>query len=195
MAENQSTLAPSSKVVVIGGSAGSIEAVLQIFRELNPFNNFSLVIILHRKEFQQSDLAGLFSYHSPVPTTEIEDKWPLNNGEIYLAPADYHLLFEKDKTMTVDLSEKVNHSRPSIDVSFESAARTYGENTIGIILSGANHDGAKGLLTIKEAGGTTIVQSPIEATYPFMPRAAIREKAADHLFSCSQIAAYLNQIA
>lgn len=192
MAKNQ-RINPK-RLVVIGGSAGSIEVIISILHLLKPFTTFSIVIIIHRKDFVQSNLAELFSFHTSLKISEIEDKWPLLKGEIYLAPANYHILIEKNLDLVVDSSEKVNHSRPSIDVTFQSAAEIFNDKTIGILLSGANNDGTIGLQKIKQLGGFSIAQNPIQATYPFMPRNVIKLKAVNAIYTIEEIAQYLNQL-
>ncbi|MFZ0596420.1 MAG: chemotaxis protein CheB, partial [Flavobacterium sp.] len=142
------------KVVIIGGSAGSLNALMQILPELPDLNGFAIVIVVHRKSTDDQTLEDLISLKSSIPFKIIEDKVPLVPGFVYVAPSNYHLLFEKNKTLSLDISEKINYSRPSIDVSFESAAEIYGNSLVGILLSGSNSDGTQGLKAIKAAGGT-----------------------------------------
>jgi two-component system chemotaxis response regulator CheB len=124
---------------------------------------------------------------------EAEDKEQIMEGHIYISPADYHMLVEYDKSLALSKDEKVNYSRPSIDVLFESAAAVYGKHLGGIILTGSNHDGAKGLSKIKENGGITIVQDPAEAEYKEMPEAAIRTGKADHIITLQGISQFLRE--
>src|SRR5690606_15964808 len=114
-------------------------------------------------------LAELFSNKTSIPVKEIDEKEQIKRGMIYIAPPDYHTLIEKDKTFSLDFSEKVNYSRPGIDVTFQTAAEAYGQGAAAILLSGANADGTSGLDTIKAFGGITIVQSPQTAEVDFMP--------------------------
>ena len=164
----------SLKMIMIGGSAGSLEIILNIVSELPINTGFCCVIIIHRKPSSESILQDLFSSKTPLPVKEVEDKEVIVPGTIYLAPPDYHLLFENTTTFSLDASEKVHFSRPSIDVSFESAAQVFPASTIGILLSGANADGAKGLQKIETAGSVIIVQDPNTADVSYMPDQALK---------------------
>lgn len=132
-------------------------------------------------------LEELFSFKTEIPVREVEDKTLLEPGYIYIAPSDYHLLFEKNGLISLDVSEKINFSRPSIDVSFESAADVFGPSLVGILLSGANADGTQGLIAIKNAGGKTIVQKPESSKMPFMPQNAILNAFPDHVLDENEI--------
>ncbi|HEV7379500.1 MAG TPA: chemotaxis protein CheB, partial [Dyadobacter sp.] len=147
-----------NKIIVIGGSAGSLEVLFQLLPLLRDDIYASILIVLHRRSSTESSLSELLANKCNLPLTEAEDKDIIQPGHIYLAPSDYHLLVEKDNTLSLDDSEKVNYSRPSLDVTFESAADVYGASVTGIVLSGANDDGTLGLLAIQRAGGTVIVQ-------------------------------------
>lgn len=189
MAEDQ--INPKCKVVIIGGSAGSLNALMQILPELSALNSFALVIVLHRRGTDDMTLEELIKIKTEVPVKIIEDKEPLVPGFLYVAPSNYHLLFEKEETMSLDTSEKVNYSRPSIDVSFESAAEIYGDSLIGILLSGSNADGTEGLKTIQKAGGIIIVQDPDSADMPFMPNNAIRHTTPDFILNTDEILKFI----
>ncbi len=175
------------KVVVIGGSAGSLKVLLQILQYLESIPTFSIVIILHRKNAEDSALEELIAMKTVLPVKEVEDKTLLEPGYIYIAPSDYHLLFEKNGLLSLDISEKVNFSRPSIDVSFESASEVYQSSLVGILLSGANADGTQGLKTIQKAGGKIIVQKPATAEMPFMPNYAIQHTTPDFILDVEEI--------
>lgn len=190
----ENPIGPNCKVVIIGGSAGSLEALLQIIPNLERLNDFSLVIVLHRKGTDDTTLEELFALKSQIPVTEVEDKTPLVAGNIYIAPADYHLLFEKTGELSLDISEKVNYSRPTIDVSFESVAAAFGNSVIGILLSGANADGTEGLKIIKQAGGKVIVQDPESAGMPFMPQSAIDNLQADAILNIPDLLRFISNI-
>lgn len=192
MAEN--LLTPSHRLVVIGGSMGSIDALMKLLPNLKVSVPFALVIVLHRKSSVDSTLADLFATRTRIPIREVEDKDTLEKGNIYIAPADYHLLIEQEMIFALDASEKVNYSRPSLDVTFESAADTFGPATVGVLLSGANADGTAGLTAIKKAGGLTIAQHPETAQAPFMPQHAITHTIIDYIFSMDELAAYLNSL-
>ncbi|MGK4566259.1 chemotaxis protein CheB [Flavobacterium sp. 3HN19-14] len=188
----KSQITTATRVVIIGGSAGSLDVLMKILPRLQAIASYALVIVLHRKSAEDSTLEELFALKTSVPVREVEDKTPLRHGFIYVAPSDYHLLFEKNNLLSLDTSEKVNHSRPSIDVSFESAADVYGENLTGILLSGANSDGTNGLITLKESGGITIVQNPDTAEIDFMPRHAIDNAVIDYVLDVEGILSFLN---
>ncbi len=166
------------KIIAIGGSAGSLDTVLRIFQTPDLPVSSSYVVVIHRKNDPSSILSELISARTYLPVKEVEDKEPISPGTIYIAPSDYHLLIEDEKTFSLDSSEKVHHSRPSIDVTFESLAEIFGDAVIGILLSGANADGAEGLRKIRDAGGYTIVQNPATSEVGYMPQQAINLKAA-----------------
>ena len=125
---------------------------------------------------------------------EVDDKEPIRAGTVYLAPADYHVLLEQDGTFSLDDSEKVHYSRPSIDVSFESAADVYGPSVAAILLSGANMDGTNGLAAIKQAGGITVVQQPETAQVAFMPQQAIDNVPIDYVLDVPQLVDLVNRL-
>ena len=134
---------PDFNIVLIGGSAGSLSRVLRLLPHITKELNITVVLIFHRKEAEDSTLKDILTYKSELNVKEVEDKDPILKHHIYIAPADYHLLLEKDLTFSLDISEKVNFSRPSIDVTFETAADAFGDSIIGLLLSGANADGCK----------------------------------------------------
>lgn len=154
---------------------------MELLPQLDFTPTFSIVLVLHRKSAEDSTLEELISYKVSIPVKDVEDKTPLLPGFIYVAPSDYHLLFENNNVLSLDTSEKVNYSRPSIDVSFESAAEVYGPALVGILLSGANADGTEGLLAIKRAGGIIAVQMPETAQMPFMPTYALNNTKPNHV--------------
>jgi two-component system chemotaxis response regulator CheB len=161
-------------IIVIGGSAGSIEVIMYLLKSLPKKFQPPVVLIIHRMKNTSSSLNDMLSKEAGVKNIiEPEDKEPIKRGRIYLAPQNYHLLVEQDHTFSLDYSEPVNFSRPSIDLSFESIAALFGPKTLAILLSGANKDGAAGLKKVIEKGGLALVQSPESAHYPTMPKAAI----------------------
>lgn len=182
------------KILILGGSAGSLEVLMHILPYLSTIPSFAFVIVLHRKSAEDTILEELIALKATIPVKEVEDKTALLPGFIYVAPSDYHLLFEKDNLLSLDISEKINHSRPSIDVSFESAAEIYGSSLVGILVSGANSDGTQGLKAIKNAGGTIIVQNPETATMAFMPRNAILNTVPDYILDVEEILEVINLI-
>jgi two-component system, chemotaxis family, protein-glutamate methylesterase/glutaminase len=189
MEENQ--LVNPCEVLIFGGSAGSLTVLFALLPSLKPDFPFSIILVLHRKNSVDSSLSELFGVKTPIPVREVEDKDPLLPGIIYIAPADYHLLIEKNHTFSLDYSEKVNFSRPSIDVTFESAAEIYGPRLVAIILSGANEDGSKGLAAVKAAGGVIIAQQPSSAQMPMMPQSAIAYNKIDQILTPEEISTYI----
>ena len=179
------------KVLIIGGSAGSLHALMDILPNLPAVNSFAFVIVLHRKHSDDSNLEELLKIKSNTPLKLIEDKMDFESGYMYVAPSNYHLLFEKNGTLALDSSEKVNYSRPSIDVSFEAAAEIFGSNVIGILLSGSNADGTAGLQAIQKAGGTVVVQNPTSADMPFMPNNAIKNMTPDYILTTEEILKFI----
>ena len=176
-----------SKTVVIGGSAGSLEVVLRMVPQFPSFVNAIYIIVVHRKSGADSILTGLLSSRTNMPVREVEDKELILPNHIYIAPPDYHLLCEDSFTFSLDSSEKIHYSRPSIDVTFESAAYTFGSSVIGVLLSGGNADGAEGLNTIKKMGGYTIVQDPSSSEVSYMPAQAINKFNVDAIVSVEDI--------
>ena len=182
------------KMVVIGGSAGSLEVIMKTVSALPENSNASFVIVIHRKNEPDSILRNLLAGRTKLPVREVEDKERIVPGTVYLAPPDYHLLFEDESSFSLDASEKIHHSRPSIDVTFESAAEVYGAALIGILLSGANADGSDGMKKILENGGHTIVQQPSSAEVGFMPQQALNLIKPDSVLHGNEIGAYLKNI-
>jgi two-component system, chemotaxis family, protein-glutamate methylesterase/glutaminase len=181
------------ELLIIGGSAGSLEVILEVLPSLRHDLDYAILLVLHRRS-GDSLLTGLLSDKTSLEVKEAEEKEAITPGVIYIAPADYHLLVEKDKTLSLDYSEKIHYSRPAIDASYETAAEAYGPLLIGVLLSGANADGAEGLLQIKQAGGFTIVQDPNEASVSYMPQQAIEKNAATKIVKTTQIIRLLNEV-
>ena len=184
----------SNRMVVIGGSAGSLEVILKIIPELPTQSGASFVIVVHRKNEPDSVLRKLLSTRTTMKVREAEDKDPVLPDTIYLAPPDYHLLLENRHSFSLDSSEKVHHSRPSLDVTFESVAHAFEEASIGVLLSGANADGAEGLKTIKDVRGLTIAQNPLSADVGFMPQQAINIFKVDYVLDASEIGPMINRL-
>lgn len=184
----------AQKIFLIGGSAGSLKVLMEILPSLNRDLSFPIIIILHRKSSSDSSLSDLLKNKSGLKVIEAEEKDKLLPGIIYLAPPDYHLLIENDFTISLDFSEKLNYSRPSIDITFISASEVYKENTLALLLSGANSDGVQGLISIKEKNGTTLVQEPATAEVKYMPLQAISNAKIDYILRPEEIAEYINQL-
>jgi two-component system chemotaxis response regulator CheB len=159
--------------VAIGASAGGIDALLQILRGLPPGFSLPIVVVLHLPEDRNSRLVEVFRAHVALPVVEALDKCRIEPGTLYFACAGYHLSIEQDLSFSLSCEAPLHYSRPSVDILMESAADAYGERLLGIVLSGANHDGAAGLAHIKRMGGLTVVQNPEQAQAAAMPRAAI----------------------
>lgn len=192
MEENQ--IASPERVVVIGGSAGSLEVILQLLPQLETIDTIAILLILHRRNSDDNVLEELLRMKSGLKVKEIEDKTPLKAGRIYVAPADYHLFIETELVFSLDVSEKVHYSRPSIDVGFQSAADVFGSKLIAILLSGANSDGTEGLIAVQQSGGTVIIQSPETADVSYMPAFAISKMTPDYILSPAEIAAFIRDL-
>lgn len=184
----------SEGIILIGGSAGSLQVLLRTLPQLPSALLLPVVVVLHRRASSNSSLESVLQAHSSLPVKEAEDKEEIMAGKIYVAPSDYHLLIERNKTFTLDFSEKVNFSRPSIDVTFESAADIFGYRTIGILLSGANADGASGIRMINKRGGLTAVQDPGTSASPYMPQKAL-EAGAQHIIAPESLAGFIADLA
>lgn len=183
-----------TKVVLIGGSAGSIPVLLQVLPDIRTDIHFPIIIILHRKSYPKSSLNQLFETITTFNVLEVEDKTDLVEGTIYLVPADYHLLFEDDKSIALDASEKINYSRPSIDVTFESAARIINTNVFALLLSGGSQDGVEGLKNIVQHGGTAVIQDPNTAEVDYMPRQALEQIPGIVQLKPEQMAQFINNL-
>jgi len=173
--------------VVIGTSAGGMAALQILFRQVD--KKFALPIIVVQHLYPESDdfLAQSLNLISPLPVKEASEKETIRAGEVFISPANYHLLIEEDRTFSLNIDPKVNFCRPSIDVLFESAAQVYNRQLIGVLLTGANNDGARGLKRIKEMGGITIAQDPQSAEIPAMPLSAINLFPVDFILPLQQI--------
>jgi two-component system chemotaxis response regulator CheB len=171
------------EVLIIGGSAGSLSMVLKIIPQLKKEMNLSVILVFHRKQSEDTTLIDLLSLRTEYTVKDADDKDDVLPGVIYVAPADYHVLIERNHTITLDDSEKINFSRPSIDVTFETAAEVYGKSLACILLSGANADGVQGLVRAKSLGSLIIVQDPASAEVSFMPQRALENVDVDLLIN------------
>jgi two-component system, chemotaxis family, protein-glutamate methylesterase/glutaminase len=181
------------QLIVIGSSQGGVKALKSVFSVLPRDFPIPIVLVLHRHPDSDNTLARQLQRNSNLKIEEPEDKTKIRLGKIYLAPSGYHLLIEKDH-FALSTEAPVEMARPSIDVLFESAADIYGENVIGIILTGASSDGAKGLAQIKTQGGMTICQDPREAEANNMPGAAIDATQMDKVLPLHKIGLFLNTL-
>ncbi len=182
------------KAVVIGASAGAVEALSGILPFLSAGFPLPVVVVVHVPPDRRSIMAELFQTKCVLSVTEAEDKQPLERGTVYFSPPDYHLLVEAGGSLALSNDEPVLFSRPSIDVLFESAADAYGPGLVAIVLSGANSDGAQGLRAVVDAGGTAIVQDPSSSAAAAMPTAAIAMVPEAHIMPLAAIREFLGKI-
>lgn len=181
------TLARDIDAVTIGASAGGVEVLSMLLSSLPASCRLSFFIVLHIPRERPSRLPELFGTRCALPVKEAEDKEPIQPGTVYFAPPDYHLLIDRGPAFALSTDEPVHFSRPSIDVLFDSAADIYGERLIGVILTGANQDGAEGLAAVGRAGGRTVVQDPVSAAVAYLPKAALDEGPVDFVLSLEQL--------
>jgi two-component system chemotaxis response regulator CheB len=177
-------------LVVVGTSTGGLHALTRLLALLPATYRLPILIVQHRSKDSDERLSNLLRVASHLPVRDAEDKEPLESPGVYLGPPDYHLLVEPD-SIALSTEEPVAYSRPSIDVLFESAAYSYGSSVIGVLLTGANQDGTRGLQEIKLRGGYVIVQDPESAESDFMPKHAMMNVLADRVLGLEQIAAEL----
>lgn len=184
----------STRLILIGGSAGSLQVIIEMIKNLDDNIHIPILLVIHRKAHSGDILRTLLQQFTRISVVEVEDKTQLEDNTIYIVPADYHLLFENNKIMSLDSSEKMNYSRPSIDVTFRSAAEIYGEDVIGVLLSGANADGVEGLNYIKKNNGKVWIQDPESAEVEYMPRHAMEEIDYDLIIRPDTLANYIKQL-
>jgi two-component system chemotaxis response regulator CheB len=177
----------SSDLLLLGGSAGSFKPIFKAVQIFPATLNKAVLIVIHRKKNFFSEIENLFAENSRMLLREVSDKDVIHKNTIYIAPANYHTLIEKENYFGLDVSEAVWYSKPSIDVSFESAAEIYKDRCTAVLFSGANQDGAEGLLKLRNYGSLTIAQHPDEAEMPEMPQAAINIKAAEYVLTTKDI--------
>ncbi len=182
------------ELIVIGGSAGSLQVIIEMIKKLDHTIPVPIVLVIHRKAQSGDILRTLLQQFTKIPVIEVEDKTAVEKNTIYIVPADYHLLFENTQWMSLDSSEKMNYSRPSIDVTFKSAAEIYRQNVIGILLSGANADGVEGLSYIKRNNGQVWIQDPKTAEVEFMPKHAIEAIEYDLIITPASLADNIKQL-
>jgi two-component system chemotaxis response regulator CheB len=178
----------SPQAIVIGASAGALEALSTILPALPSGYALPVLVVVHLPPGKDSLLVPLLRAKCNVPVEEAEDKQPIQPGTVYVAPPDYHLLVERDHILSLSAEEPVHYSRPSIDVLFETAADCYGPSLVGVVLTGANGDGARGLRAICDARGTALVQRPELSASPEMPRAALEACPEARAMSLGELA-------
>ncbi len=181
-------------LVVVGGSSGAVEVLQRLMTGLTSSFAPAMVVVLHLPPGSRGLLHELLSAPSRPPMKVAEDKEPIAPGTIYFAAPGYHLLVESGGTFALSLDELVHFSRPSIDVLFETAAEAYGDRVLGIVLSGANHDGAAGLQAVNAAGGSTVIQHPSTAEARTMPEAALQACTDSYVADVAAIAALLGSL-
>lgn len=181
------------ELLLIGGSAGSLNVIMEMLKEIDFYLSFAIVIVVHRKPYSTSVLPQLLQQITELEVIEIEDKIDIVSNKIYIAPSDYHLLFENTKSVSLDSSEKMNYSRPSIDVTFRSAAEVFGSKMIAVLLSGANADGVEGLKYVKNNAGKVWIQNPDTAQVDYMPRMGIQSGVSDIIFYPEELAQLLKK--
>ncbi|MEO5659726.1 MAG: chemotaxis protein CheB [Polaromonas sp.] len=189
MAENRPI-----EAVIMGASAGGVEALLTLLSGLPASFHLPVVVVLHLPENQHSRLAEIFQHRSSMAVQEAQDKQSIAPATLYFAPPGYHLSIEMDRSFSLSCEERVHFSRPSIDVLMESAADAYGAHLAGILLTGASSDGAAGLAKIGHLGGLTVVQDPAEAQIATMPEAAIRQRQPDLILKLTSIRSLLLEL-
>lgn len=181
----------SYELIVVGASMGGLHAMQTLLRGLPADAGAAVAVAQHRsRDSARGSLESILQEHTRMPVLEAGDKDPIEPGRVYLAPPDYHLLVEPG-SFALSVDERVQYARPSIDVLFESAADAYGERLIGIVLTGANEDGAAGLAAVKRRGGVAVVQDPGTATARAMPEAALKRTAADAVLPLEEIGAFV----
>ncbi|NWB46318.1 chemotaxis protein CheB [Pseudomonas gingeri] len=190
----QSTDRQRVEAVVVGASAGGVEALMTVFGALTARFSLPVVIVLHMPDGHRSQLAEVFGRRLALPVKEADDKENIVPGTLYFAAPGYHLSIEQDRSFSFSREERVHYSRPSIDYLFASAADAYGSRLMGILLTGANQDGAAGLVQIQRQGGLTVVQDPNDARVATMPEAALALHQPDYLLSLQGIGRLLVEL-
>lgn len=181
-------------VIVLGCSMGGMSAMEQIFSVLPADFPVPIVVAQHRYRTSGEALPAFLRRHSKLNVVDALDKQWIHPGNVYLAPADYHLLLDRDGELSLSVDAAVAYSRPSIDVLFESAADAFVGGTVGVVLTGANADGARGAKRIKERGGFVVVQDPETAESPEMPSAAIAATRVDRILPLNRIGPFLVEL-
>lgn len=184
----------AAEAVAIGASAGGIDALFKLLDGLQPPMHAPIVIVLHLPEEHESRLVEVFGHRMGVPVEEAQPHAPVRSGTVYFAPPGYHLLVEEDRSFSLSCDPPVLYSRPSIDVLLESCAQAYGPRLAGLVLTGANEDGAQGLARVKACGGLTAVQDPAEAFHSTMPRAAIAAADPDFVLPLAGLRSLLHTV-
>ncbi|WP_407309643.1 chemotaxis protein CheB [Pseudomonas sp. nanlin1] len=182
------------EAIVVGASAGGVEALISVFSSLPSQFSLPVITVLHLPDQRHSHLAEVFERRLHRPVRQARDKETIEPGMFYFAGPSYHLSVERDYSFSLSQEDRVHYSRPAIDLLFDSAADAYGQALAGVLLTGANADGARGMASIQNAGGLTIVQDPREASVSVMPEAALRLISPDHILSLNGIGKLLAEL-
>jgi two-component system, chemotaxis family, protein-glutamate methylesterase/glutaminase len=182
------------EAIVIGASAGGVQALSELLPALPESSKLSIFVVIHVPRDRPSFLVDVFSPKCALRVREAQDKEPVAPGTVYFAPSNYHMLVDRGPQLALSVDDPVHHSRPSVDVLFESAAEVYRERLLGVILTGANEDGAAGLAAVRDAGGTTVIQQPQTAQASLMALSALERRPPDFVLSLGEIAELLRSI-
>lgn len=182
------------QLIVIGASYGGTDALSRLLPSLSNVTNLPIIIVQHMKASFDSFLANQLNNSCKHHVKEARDGDVIREGAIYIAPGDYHVLVENNRTLALSKDTQVKFARPSIDVLFQSASDVFKSHLIGLLLTGANDDGAEGIFYINRAGGITIVQDPSSAVMPIMPKAAISKGGVDKILSLDEMPSYIKQL-
>ncbi|MCB2255188.1 chemotaxis protein CheB [Pseudomonas chlororaphis] len=185
---------PRVEAIVVGASAGGVEALLKIFTALPEGFGLPILVVLHLPDERRSQLAEVFAQRVALPVQEAGDKQTIERGTLYFAAPGYHLSVEQDRSLSLSQEDRVHHSRPAIDYLFDSAADAYGPSLAAVLLTGANQDGAQGLAQVKRRGGLSIVQDPAEAQVATMPEAALALHQPDYILPLHGISRLLVEL-
>lgn len=185
---------PAYDVLAIGSSWGGVDLLKRLVRELPATWTLPVVIVQHQHPNSGTALERILGKVTPLVVRDVEDKDRLEAGHIYIAPANYHLLIEDDGSFSLTTEAPVKYCRPAVDVTFASLARVYQQRCIGLVLTGANDDGADGIRIIKMAGGHALAQLPASAEAPTMPEAAIATGVVDQVLEPAEIVPYLRRL-
>ncbi|QNK02699.1 chemotaxis protein CheB [Dyella telluris] len=182
------------QAIVIGCSAGGLTALEQLLAGLDPALPQAIAVCCHTGSANVDLMCELLAKYATLPVEEARERAPMRGGVIHVAPSGYHLLVETSRRFALSVDQRVSFARPSIDVLFESAAEAWREALVGVVLTGANSDGARGLLKVRQGGGVAIVQDPADAESPTMPTVALELAGADHCLPLADIAPLLNRL-
>jgi two-component system chemotaxis response regulator CheB len=184
----------SCEALVIGASAGAVEALSQLLPIVPRASRIPIVVVVHLPPNRPSLLPELFAARCAARVREPEDKQPISAGTIWFAPSNYHLLLEKERTFSLSIEPPVNFSRPSIDVLFESAADAFGSKLCAMVLTGSNDDGARGALSVRRQGGLVAVQDPLDAEAREMPQATLAAADPQVVATLPELAQLISQV-